>query len=58
MRKNDLIRKPGIILKFMAPKLRKKTVTMHLLPNISRSKGNQTIKFGLFSKNMQKTRQG
>ena len=25
---------------------RKQTVTIHILPNVSRSKGNQTMKFG------------
>ena len=28
------------------PQLGKHAITVHILPNISRSKGNQTIKFG------------
>ena len=30
----------------MTSKLRQQTIGMHLLPNISRSKGNHTMKFG------------
>ena len=30
----------------MASQPRKQTTAIHILPNISRSKGNQTIKFG------------
>ena len=45
----------------------KQMITIHILPNISRSKGNQPLKFGelrkynvrnIFSKIMQKTKQG
>ena len=30
----------------MASQARKQTIAIHILPNISRSKGNQTMKFG------------
>ena len=30
----------------MTPQPGKKAIAMHILPNISRSKGNQTMKFG------------
>ena len=30
----------------MAPQPGKQTIAIHILPNISRSKGNQKIKFG------------
>ena len=46
MSKNDLIRKIRLILKFITPQSGKQTTALHLLPNISRSKGNQTMKFG------------
>ena len=42
--KNCLIKKI-LILKFMTPQPGKQS-TIHILPNISRSKGNQTMKFG------------
>ena len=41
MYKNGLIRRIRLISKFM-----KQTIGIHILPNISRSKGNQTMKFG------------
>ena len=41
--------------KFMTSQSGKQTITLHRLPNISRSKGNQTIKFGqLIECNMRK----
>ena len=46
MFKNDLIRKIRLISKFMKSKSGKQTIAIHILPNISRSKGNQTMKFG------------
>ena len=46
MFKNDLIRKIRLISKFMTSKSGKQTIAIHILPNISRSKGNQTMKFG------------
>ena len=45
MKKNGLIRKARLISKFMASQPGSQTFLIHLLPNISRSKGNQTIKF-------------
>ena len=30
----------------MTSQPRKQTITIHILPNISRTKGNQTMKFG------------
>ena len=30
----------------MTPQHRKQTIAIHISPNISRSKGNQTMKFG------------
>ena len=46
MQKNGLIRKIRLISKFMTSQLVKQTIAMHILPNISRSKGNQITKFG------------
>ena len=40
----------------MTSQVRKQTIAMHILPEISRSKGNQTRKFGqLIEYNMTKT---
>ena len=44
MLKNGLIRKIRLISKFMLPQPRKQTIAIHILPNIPRSKGNQTMK--------------
>ena len=45
--KNGLIRKiRGLILKFMMPQPSYQTIAIHILNNISRSKGNQAMKFG------------
>ena len=46
MRKNRLIRKIRLISKFITSSPEKKTIALHTLPNISRSKGNQTTIFG------------
>ena len=46
MYKSGLIRKVMLILRFMASKPGQQTIAIHILPNISRSKGNQTMKFG------------
>ena len=52
---NGLIRKIRSISKFMMLKPGKQVITIHRLPNISRSKGNQTLKFGqLIEQNMRK----
>ena len=37
-----------LILKFMTSQTGQGTITIHILPNISRSKGNQIMKFGQF----------
>ena len=34
------------LISFMAPQTGKQIITIHILPNISRSKGNQAMKFG------------
>ena len=44
--KNSLIKKLWLISRFMTLKTRKKIITIHVLPSISRSKGKQAIKFG------------
>ena len=44
--KNGLIRKIRLIFKFMTSQPVDQTIAMHVLPNISRSKENQTMKFG------------
>ena len=36
----------SLIFKFMTSQPGKQTIAIHILPNISRSKGNQTVKFG------------
>ena len=45
-RKNGLIRKLRLTSKFMTSQPGLQTIAIHLLPNISQSKGNQTMKFG------------
>ena len=44
--KNGLTRKIKLISKFMTSQPGQQTIAIHILPNISRSKGNQAIKFG------------
>ena len=46
MQKNGLIRKLTLISKFMTSKTGQQIITVHILPNISRSKDIQTMKFG------------
>ena len=46
MSKNGLIRKTKLILKFMTPQPDQQTIAIHILTNISESKGNQAMKFG------------
>ena len=41
-----LIRKLRLISKFMTSQTGQQIIKIHTLPNISRSKGNQTMKFG------------
>ena len=45
-RKNDLIRKTRLTSKFMTWQLGLQTIAVHVLSNISQSKGKQTMKFG------------
>ena len=45
-KKTDLIKKLRLVLKFMTPSSLKQIITIHILPNISRSKDKQTMKFG------------
>ena len=46
MYKNGLIRKVRLISKFMTSQPGQQTIGIHILPNISRTKDNQTMKFG------------
>ena len=46
MYQNGLIRKMRLISNFMTSQAGKQIVVIHILPNISRSKGNQKMKFG------------
>ena len=46
MYKNGLIRNIRLISKFMTSQPGKQTIAIHRLPNTSRSKDNQTMKFG------------
>ena len=43
MYENDFIRMLGLISKFITSPTGKQIITIHILPNISRNKGNQTI---------------
>ena len=52
---NGLIRNLGLISKCMTSSTEKQIITIHMLPNISRSKDNQSRKFGqLIEYNMRK----
>ena len=44
--KNELIKKIRLTSKFMTSEPGNQTIAMYIWPNISRSKGNQTMKFG------------
>ena len=44
--KNDLTRKIKLISEFMMSQPGKQTITIHILPNISRSKRKKTMEFG------------
>ena len=46
MHKNGLTRKIKIISQFITSRSWKQTIAIHILPNISQSKDNQTMKFG------------
>ena len=55
MQKNSLIRKPRLISRLMTSQTGQQLITMPILSNISRSKGNQSMKFGqLIEHNMGK----
>ena len=41
-----MIRKIRLITKFMTSQPGKQTIAIHILPYVSRSKDNQTVKFG------------
>ena len=46
MQENDLIRKLRLISKFMTSQTGSQIITIHILPNISKSEGNQAMKLG------------
>ena len=46
MVRNSLVININLISKFATSKLGKNTIATNILPNISRSKGNQTMKLG------------
>ena len=46
VKKNGLIRKIRLTSKFMTSQHGYQAITRNMLPNISRNKGNQTMKFG------------
>ena len=46
MQENSLIRKIRLISEFMTSQRGKQTIAIHILTSISRSKGNQGMKFG------------
>ena len=45
MEENGLIKTVRLISEFMTSSTGKLIITIHILPNFSRSKGNQTMKF-------------
>ena len=45
-----LYKKAKLITKFMTQQNGQQIITIHILPNISRSNGNQTMKFGQLMK--------
>ena len=46
MYKNGLMRKIRLVSKFMTSQPGKQAFTIHILPNVPRSKSNQTMKYG------------
>ena len=46
MQKNNFIRKIRLISRLITSQPGKQTIAIHILPDISRSRGNQTMKFG------------
>ena len=51
MKESSLIRKIRLVSKFMSSRSAKHEIAIHILPNISKSKGNQTMKSGQFREN-------
>ena len=55
MYKNGLIRKTRLISEFLTSQPGKQTIAIHIILNVSRSKDNQTMKFGqIIQYNMRK----
>ena len=50
MYENGFINKLKLISKFMTLQTGQQIFTIHVLPNVSRSKGNQVLKFGKLMK--------
>ena len=50
MYENDLVKNLMLISKFMIPQAGQQLTVIHILSNISTSKGNQIIKFGHLTK--------
>ena len=46
MQENGLIKKLKLISKFMTPQTVQQIITIHILPNIVKNKGNQAVKIG------------
>ena len=46
MYQNGLLKKLKLVSNFMTSQPGKQTIAIHILPNISRGKGNQKMKFG------------
>ena len=46
MQKSGLITKHWLISKFITSQTEKQIIAIHILPNISKSKGNQAMKVG------------
>ena len=46
MYQNGLLKKLRLVSNFMTSQPGKQTIAIHILPNISRGKGNQKMKFG------------
>ena len=44
--KNDLMKKILLVLTFMTSQSGKQTIALYIVPNISRSKSNQTMRLG------------
>ena len=51
MKESSLIRKIRLVSKFLSARSGKHEIAIHILPNISKRKGNQTMKSGQFRQN-------